>query len=49
MLFSCRRNTADPQAVDNIVQALTKLLVGEKSKPVWYLPRAAKSSTDSGL
>src|SRR5262249_43148324 len=49
MRSSCRGNTFDPQVANNIVQALTKIFVGEKSKPVWYLPRAAKRPANGRL
>src|SRR5262245_66457358 len=47
--FSCGGNTFDPQAAYNVLQALTKLLVGEKTKPIGYLPRAAQSPPDGRL
>src|SRR5438876_4075285 len=47
--FSCGGNSLDAQATHNGLQALTKFLVGEETKPIGYLPRAAQSPADGRL
>src|SRR5262249_26977149 len=47
--FSCGGNTFDPQVTHNVLQALTKPLIGEKTKPIGYLPWTAQNSANGRL